>query len=72
VIVTHHLEELLPHTENVLLLDGTGKVVAAGDPDGVFTEGNLSAAYGVAVHVAKRHGRFSAHVNPDAWKEMVE
>ena len=71
VIVTHHLEELLPHTANALLLDVSGRVIATGHPDSVFTDEKLSAAYGVRVHVSKRHGRFSAHVDPEAWKELL-
>ena len=71
IIVTHHLEELLPDTANALVLDGHGRMVAAGHPDGVFTDATLSAAYGVSVHVTKRHGRYSAHVNPDAWRDLL-
>jgi len=70
VIVTHHLEELLPGTENVLLLSNDGRVIAAGAAGEVLTDANLSKAYGVAVHVTQRNGRFHAHVDPAAWLEM--
>jgi len=71
VIVTHHLEELLPRTASVLLLSLSGHVVASGAPDAVLTDANLSAAYGVSIHVDERNGRFHAHVDPRAWEDMV-
>ena len=71
VTITHHLEELLPQTENVLLLSGAGKVVAAGAPEKVLTGENLSAAYGVAIEVERRNGRYMAHVDPATWEELL-
>jgi iron complex transport system ATP-binding protein len=71
VVVTHHLEEMLPGTTNVLLLSGAGRVVARGTPRQVLTNGHLSTAFKVPIHVVRRHGRFLAHVNPAAWEEML-
>jgi iron complex transport system ATP-binding protein len=71
VVVTHHLEEMLPGTTNVLLLASAGHVVAHGKPHAVLTNQHLSTAFGVPIHVVRRHGRYLAHVNPAAWEEML-
>jgi iron complex transport system ATP-binding protein len=71
VTVTHHLEELLPGTSNVLLLSTEGRVVASGAAEAVLTSGHMTAAYGVEVEVDRRNGRWSAHVDPGVWGEMV-
>jgi iron complex transport system ATP-binding protein len=70
ITITHHLEELLPSTSNVLLLSRAGQAVAAGPPTQVLTDANMTQAYGVPIQVAQRDGRFSAHVDPDVWKVM--
>jgi iron complex transport system ATP-binding protein len=50
VMVTHHVEEILPCMKHVLLLRA-GKVQAAGTLAEVLTDGNLTKAYGAKVHV---------------------
>ncbi|HEY1684208.1 MAG TPA: ATP-binding cassette domain-containing protein [Tepidisphaeraceae bacterium] len=70
LMITHHVEELLPATSNVLLLR-QGRVVARGSMEEVLTNENLSAAYDCAVQVRKSAGRFYAEVSPEAWKEIV-
>jgi len=71
ITVTHHLEELLPDTQNVLLLSREGMTVASGRPEKVLTDANLSAAYGVAIHVTHKNGRYHAHVDPSTWAELL-
>jgi iron complex transport system ATP-binding protein len=71
ITVTHHLEELLPDTSNVLLLSRRGTVVASGPPAAVLTDEHLSAAYSVPIHVACHHGRYAAHVNPAVWDDLL-
>ncbi len=71
ITVTHHLEELLPDTQNVLLLSMAGTTIASGSPADVLTDGNLSAAYGVPIHVALQNGRYHAHVDPRTWNELL-
>ncbi len=74
ITITHHLEELLPETSNVLLLSAApaaGNVIASGEPGAVLTDANLSAAYGVPIHVSQRHGRYTAHVDPRAWEDLI-
>lgn len=57
VCVTHHLEEVLPGTSEVLLL-AHGQVVASGPPAEVLRDATLSAAFGCRVEVTQRHGRW--------------
>jgi iron complex transport system ATP-binding protein len=71
VMVTHHLEELLPGTENVLLLSNDGRVVAKGSPEKVLTSATLSETYGVPVQVSQLNGRYHAHVDPGLWEELI-
>ena len=62
VLVTHHVEEILPCFNRVLLLKG-GKVLASGEKDEVLTSANLSAAYGAKVRLRKSGGRYQLQVN---------
>jgi iron complex transport system ATP-binding protein len=71
VTITHHLEELLPQTANVLLLSRIGEMIATGSPEGVLTDANLSAAYNVRIHMTHRNRRFHAHVDPATWDELL-
>lgn len=59
ILVTHHLEEVpTGFTHGLLLLDG--RVVAAGPLDDVLTDDQVSHAFGIALHVEHRDGRWSA------------
>jgi iron complex transport system ATP-binding protein len=55
VLVTHHVEEILPCFTHVLLLKD-GKVFGAGEKKKVLTSANLSAAYGAKLRVVKERG----------------
>jgi iron complex transport system ATP-binding protein len=71
ITVTHHLEELLPDTHNILLLSTTGTVIATGEPDSVLTDAHLSAAYNVPIHVTRQNARYHAHVDPRTWNDLL-
>lgn len=71
ITVTHHLEELLPDTSNILLLSLDGGIVASGSPQQVLTDAHLTAAYQMPIQVEERSGRWSAHVDPRAWSELL-
>jgi len=71
VTITHHLEELLPQTSNVLLLSRAGTALATGRPEEVLTDAHLTAAYGVKIHVGRQNGRYHAHVDPLAWEGLL-
>lgn len=72
ITITHHLEELLPGTSNVLLLSAQGTAVAAGAPRQVLTSRNLSMAFGIPIQAACRQGRYTAHVNPKTWTSLLK
>lgn len=57
VLVTHHLEEIVPAFQRVILLSG-GDVVADGAPAEVLTSERLSAAYGGPLQVQRVGDRF--------------
>ncbi|MSU69278.1 MAG: ABC transporter ATP-binding protein [Opitutaceae bacterium] len=56
VLVTHHVEEIMPRFSHVLLLRG-GRVLAAGNRRAVLTSHNLSAAFGVRLTLTRARGR---------------
>ncbi len=57
VLVTHHLEEIVPEFNRVLFLK-SGRVAAAGDKGRLMTARNLSSLFDRPVSVAKRDGRY--------------
>jgi iron complex transport system ATP-binding protein len=59
VVVSHHLEDLPPHTTHALLLAG-GQMVAAGEVDGALTGEAVSACFGLGVEVRRHDGRWLA------------
>jgi len=71
VTITHHLEELLPDTTNILLLAGDGSIRAQGTPQEVLTNENLSSAYGVPIQLSIQHNRYHAHVDPALWQDLA-
>jgi len=71
ITITHHLEELLPATGNILLLSRTGTSVAQGPSERVLTNAHLSEAFGVPIQVVNRAGRYYAHVDPATWNDLL-
>lgn len=65
VIVTHHLNEIPPEVERVVLLR-EGRIFADGRKDAVLTEANLSEVYGVRVRVATIDGFYLAYPGKNA------
>jgi iron complex transport system ATP-binding protein len=62
ILVTHHVEEILPMVTHALLLK-RGRVHAAGPIEKVLTSSNLSAAFGAAMQLRKdTHGRYALRV----------
>lgn len=55
VLVTHHLEEVLPEMRQAILLQH-GRVLAQDAPDEVLTDENLSALYGLPLRVERVAG----------------
>jgi iron complex transport system ATP-binding protein len=62
VLVTHHVEEIIPSFSHVLLLR-KGQVLAAGPKGRILTSGILSHAFGTSVVVRHQRGRYSIAVS---------
>jgi iron complex transport system ATP-binding protein len=60
VLVTHHVEEIPPGFTHLLLLAPGGRALAAGPLEETLTAGALGAAFGVAVGLERRAGRWMA------------
>ncbi|BAM02544.1 ABC transporter ATP-binding protein [Phycisphaera mikurensis] len=58
VLITHHVEELPPHTHAAWLLE-SGRLSGAGPPAAVLTGENLTRAFGLRVRVRHAGGGFS-------------
>jgi len=61
VLVTHHVEEIMPVFSHVLLLR-EGQAVAAGPKDGVLTSGNLAATFDCPMSLRHANARYSLAV----------
>src|SRR5215831_13534794 len=59
LLVTHHVSEIIPEMERVILLR-EGQILADGEKDRVLTERNLQTLFGVRVKLAKHDGYFYA------------
>ena len=59
VLVTHHLEEIIPEIDRVILLRA-GKVYLDADRASALTSENLSAVFGGALQVRREGERYSA------------
>lgn len=57
LLVTHHVEDLIPEIERVILMRN-GRVFRDGAKETVLTEGNLRSLFGVDVEMARRDGRY--------------
>ncbi|HEX4123905.1 MAG TPA: ATP-binding cassette domain-containing protein [Tepidisphaeraceae bacterium] len=71
ILITHYLEELPPATSEILLLD-TGRPAARGAPAEVLQSDVLSPVYGCPMEVTHLNGRYSAHVHPASWAELLK
>jgi len=65
VLVTHHVEEIMPAFSHVLLLR-KGEVLAAGPKSKVLTSGKLSRAFSATVRLRNQRGRYSLSVRASA------
>jgi iron complex transport system ATP-binding protein len=71
LMITHHVEELLPKTANVLVLKD-GRAAALGKPHEVLTSAVLSKVYEFPVRVTRRGGRHWVQVHPSAWEMLAK
>lgn len=62
LLVTHHIEEILPEIDRVLLLRD-GRALQQGDKRAMLTDAALSAAFGMPVRVSRRSEWYAAAVD---------
>lgn len=70
VFITHHVEEISPRTQNVLLMRD-GAITASGPPDALITPETLTETFGCKVFVRRLHGRYWLEVLPEAWHDLL-
>src|SRR5216683_2707347 len=58
LLVTHHVSEIIPEIERVVLLR-EGRIVAEGPKKEVLTSKKLSALFGANIQIARRDGYYS-------------
>jgi iron complex transport system ATP-binding protein len=58
ILVTHHVSEIIPEIERVVLLR-EGRIVADGEKQGLLTSEELSALFGANIQIAHRDGYYS-------------
>lgn len=63
ILVTHHIEEVLPVFSHILLLRG-GEIFAKGEREQLFNNKNLSQFYNIPVNIEWKKSR--------AWMSLVE
>ena len=63
ILVTHHVEEVVPIFSHVLVLK-SGRVLAAGPRARVLTSATLSSAFAAPVRLSKARERYSLSVRP--------
>lgn len=59
LLVTHHLDDIIPEIDRVVLLRH-GRVVVDGPKEDILTTGRLSALFGVELDVVQRRGYYHA------------
>ncbi len=67
VLVTHHVEEIMPGFSHVLILK-SGRVLASGAKDLVMSAPNLSEAFGAPLRLSQSNDRYSLTVAGDSTK----
>jgi iron complex transport system ATP-binding protein len=65
VLVSHHVEEIMPVFSHVLILD-KGKVLAADQKPGILTAKNMSDAFAARVTLRSKSGRYTMRIFPNS------
>ena len=58
VLVTHHVSDIIPEIERVVLMD-RGRIAADGSKPEILTSERLSQLFGLPVEVTKRNGHYN-------------
>jgi iron complex transport system ATP-binding protein len=62
ILITHHVEEIIPEITQVVLLD-RGRVVGSGAKGDMLNGKRLSALFGAPVHVDHAEGHFRVQIS---------
>jgi iron complex transport system ATP-binding protein len=65
ILITHHVEEIVPEITRVILLR-EGRIVADGPKREMLTPSRLTQAFGVPIAAAEADGYYSASVKPSS------
>ena len=60
ILITHHVEEIIPEIGHVVFLD-RGRVSGEGPTAEMLTAARLTALFGAPVSVSERNGYYTAH-----------
>ena len=69
VLVTHHVEEIMPVFSRVLILKD-GRVLAKGEKPDVLNSKNLSEAFGARMRLRRTGSRYALTVTAKSWTMM--
>ncbi len=69
VLVTHHVEEIMPVFTHALILHG-GRALACGPRDEALSSANLSKAFGAPIRLRRRNGRYSMKLSGSSFRLM--
>ena len=58
ILITHHIEEIVPEIQRVILV-GQGRIVAAGSKREILTAARLSGLFGLPLDLAERDGYYN-------------
>jgi iron complex transport system ATP-binding protein len=61
ILITHHIDEIVPEIQNVVLLS-EGRIVTAGPKASVLTSTNLSGVFGAPIAIEKNDGYYFARL----------
>lgn len=63
LLVTHHIEEIIPAIQRVVFLDA-GRIDSQGDTPEMLTDGKLSQLFGIPLSVQRQDQHWSLRVRP--------
>src|SRR3954470_5235284 len=61
ILITHHIDEIVPEIQHVVLL-GQGRIVTAGPKTSVLTSAGLSALFGAQIVITQNDGYYYARL----------
>ena len=63
LLITHHIEEILPEIDRIVMLRG-GRLDCDGAKADLLTGDSLTRLFGLPMTVTERHGWYQADIHP--------